>query len=447
MATTPNLGIELPTPGITTSWGSPLNPASGSTSGSGVNYVFNQFDAIFVGDGSGTSVGLNVGSGKTHLIASGGTFRAASGSTMLLGADGASGTVAGNTIRAGNASGSDTAGGNLTLAGGNSTGNAAGGSILMQVAAAGASSGTSANTLRTVLRVESTNRVGVNTGSTAPAVTLDVGAGGSSGSATAQQGIRLNGSSAGDGTQGGSLLTIANNGTSTGALGNYSSIMGGSTTYAADTTIASASTLRFFTGATIAGAVASNEKLRIGTSGELGIWDATLTPSAGINNGTSGQVLVSGGTGAAPAWKDTLSYLQYLAVPTVATTYVINNTVITSAFKQIQVIVNDLQQNSGSSRSLQIAISGNNGAAYSTVQTISNSVNSSSVSGVITIHNAALGSGSRLITSSVATENTSVFDVVDPSTSVTGSINNIKLSWNGSGSFLASGSVTVIGYN
>lgn len=441
MANTANLNITLPEPGVTTNWGNDTDPPSSSTS-AGVNYVINKIDAVFAAAGSGTSVGLQVGSGKTLLV--GGTFRAASGSSVIMGADGASGTVAGNAIRAGNASGSDTAGGSLTIQGGNSTGNAAGGSILMQVAAAGSSSGTSANTLRNVLRVENTNRVGVNTGSTAPAVTLDVGAGGSSGSATAQQGLRLNGSSAGDGTQGGSLLTIANNGTNTGAVGNYSAVMGGSTTYAADTTIASASTLRFFTGATIAGAVASNERLRLGTSGEIGLWDAG---TSAINNGTSGQVLVSSGTGAAPAWRDTLSYLQYLAVPTVATTYVINSSVITSAFKQIQVIVNDLGQSSGSNRSLQVSISGDNGGTYSTPQTISNSVDGSTVSGTITIQNAALSSGSRLITSSVATENTSVFNVTDPSTSVTGSINAIRLSWNGSGNFRASGSVTVIGYN
>ena len=442
MPVLPNTGIKIPEPGVTTNWGD--NTPYGATD-AGLNFSFTQVDNIFTAGGSGTSVGLQVGSGKTLLV--GGTFRAASGSSVIMGADGASGTVAGNTIRAGNASGTDTAGGNLTIQGGNSTGNAAGGSILMQVAAAGPSSGTGSNTLRNVLRVESTNRVGVNTGGTAPAVTLDVGAGGSSGSATAQQGIRLNGSSAGAGTQGGSLLTIANNGTNTGAVGNYSAVMGGSTTYAADTTIASASTLRFFTGATIAGAIASNERLRLGTAGEIGLWDATLGTPA-INNGASGQVLVSGGTGAAPAWKDTLSYLQYLAVPTAITTYVINSSVITSPFKQIQVIVNDISHNSSNSRNLQLSISGDNGFTYSSSITISNNItSSSSVSGVINIHNAALSSGSRLIQSSVSTENTTVFDVVDPTGSITGSINAIRLSWSSSQSFKAQGSVTVIGYN
>lgn len=442
MPTLPNTGIKIPEPGVTTNWGT--NTTYG-TDDAGLNYSFTQVDNLFAAAGSGTSVGLQVGSGKTLLL--GGTFRASSGSTVLMGADGASGTVAGNTIRAGNASGSDTAGGNLTLAGGNSTGNAAGGSILMQVAAAGASSGSSANTLRNVLRVESTNRVGVNTGSSAPSVTLDVGAGGSSGSATAQQGLRLNGSSAGDGTQGGALLTIANNGTNTGAMGNYSAVMGGSTAFEADATIASSGSLRFFTAATIAGATASDEKLRIGTAGEIGIWDETLDTPA-INNGEAGQSLVSGGDGVAPAWKSTLGYLLYQASVPVATTYVIDSTVITTPYKKLEVIYNDFGQTSGNSRRLQIQISGDNGSNYTTAQNISNNIDGSNVSGYININNAALSSGTRLFQGmcSVESENT-VYNIVNPSTSVSGSINAIKFLWNGSGSFRSGGTVTLIGYN
>ena len=376
MPVLPNTGIKIPDPGVTTNWGT--NTTYGSND-AGLNYSFTQIDNIFAAAGSGTSIGLQVGSGKTLLI--GGTLRAASGSTVLMGADGASGTVAGNTIRAGNASGSDTPGGDFTLAGGNSTGNAAGGSIFMQVAAAGPSSGSSANTLRNVLRVESTNRVGVNTGSTAPAVTLDVGAGGSSGSATAQQGLRLNGSSAGNGTQGGSLLTHANNGTNTGAVGNYSAVMGGSTTYAADTTIASASTLRFFTGATIAGATAANEKLRIGTSGEIGIWDAG---TSAINNGTAGQVLVSGGTGAAPVWGAATTTLiaPGTSVGT-GQTYTITDATITSKFKVLELYLVGLSSNNSSTLSIQISA---DGTTYSTLLAIGTTASSGAgISGIVKI--------------------------------------------------------------
>jgi hypothetical protein len=57
MAVTTNLHITLPTPSTTTSWGSASNPASGTTSGSGVNYVFNEMDKVFAAGGTGTPVG------------------------------------------------------------------------------------------------------------------------------------------------------------------------------------------------------------------------------------------------------------------------------------------------------------------------------------------------------------------------------------------------------
>jgi hypothetical protein len=434
----PNTGLRIPDPGVTTNWGT--NTTYGS-SDAGLNYAFTQIDNIFAAAGSGTSVGLQVGSGKTLLV--GGTFRAASGSTVIMGADGASGTVAGNTIRAGNASGSDTPGGSLTIAGGNSTGNAAGGSILMQVAAAGGSSGSSANTLRNVLRVESTNRVGVNTGSSAPAVTLDVGAGGSSGSATAQQVLRLNGSSAGDGTQGGSLLTIANNGTNTGAVGNYSAVMGGSTTYATDTTVASSSTLRFFTGATIAGATAANEKLRIGTSGEIGIWDVG---TSAINNGTAGQVLVSGGTGAAPVWGTSTTTLVAPGTSVgTGQTYTITNSTITAPYKVLELYLSDLSCNDNTT--LFIAISGNNGLAYTTQLNIGTLVNSvDGIRGVVKIVAADLTTGTRLISATTNTISNGSAVVYTQTPSVTtGYINNIQLDWNGSNLF-DRGTVALVGY-
>jgi hypothetical protein len=437
MPVLPNTGIKIPDPGVTTNWGT--NTTYGSND-AGLNYSFTQIDNIFAAAGSGTSIGLQVGSGKTLLI--GGTLRAASGSTVLMGADGASGTVAGNTTRAGNASGSDTPGGDFTLAGGNSTGNAAGGSIFMQVAAAGPSSGSSANTLRNVLRVESTNRVGVNTGSTAPAVTLDVGAGGSSGSATAQQGLRLNGSSAGNGTQGGSLLTIANNGTNTGAVGNYSAVMGGSTTYAADTTIASASTLRFFTGATIAGATAANEKLRIGTSGEIGIWDAG---TSAINNGTAGQVLVSGGTGAAPVWGAATTTLiaPGTSVGT-GQTYTITNATITSKFKVLELYLNDVGSNNASTLSIQIS---GDGVTYTTLFAIgSTAASNDEIFGVVKIVAADLLTGTRLISANTNKLTSGPASIFSQTVSVaTGYISFIRLDWSSTDVFDA-GTVALVGY-
>ena len=51
--------------------------------------------------------------------------------------------------------------------------------------------------------------------------------------------------------------------------------------------------------ALIFGTAGNNERFRIGTSGQLGI--------GGANYGTSGQVLTSGGSGAAPTWADAAS--------------------------------------------------------------------------------------------------------------------------------------------
>jgi hypothetical protein len=443
MTTTTNLGILLPTPGVTTNWG------QGATAG-GLNFVLQKIDDVFAADASGTPVGLFVDrdsatptpNPQTLKIGSYGTF--SSQGTNIFGLDGSSGGVLGNTIRAGNAiaGSNNTAGGNLTIAGGNSTGTAAGGSILMQVAAAGTISSDTLNTLRNVLRVESTNRVGVNTGSTAPAVTLDVGAGGSSGSATAQQALRLNGSSAGNGTQGGSLFTIANNGTNTGAVGNYSAVMGGSTTYAADTTVASASTLRFFTNATIAGATASNERLRLGTAGEIGVWDAG---TSAINNGTAGQVLVSGGTGAAASWgTSTKTLVAPGTSPGTGITYTITNSTITAPFKVLELYLNGVSSNSTSNLSIQIS---GDGTTYTTLFVIgSTTASSSGISGVVKIVGADTLTGTRLIsatTNQLASGAASIYSqtaVVD-----TGYVKYIRLDWNGSDVFDA-GTVALVGY-
>lgn len=437
MTTTTNLGIVLPTPGVTTNWGATTTP--------GLNFVIQQIDNVFAATGSGTPVGLFVNQDassnpQTLKIGTLGTFSSAG--TNLFGVDGASGTVAGNTIRSGNASGSDTVGGSLTISAGNSTGNAAGGSILMQVAAAGPSSGTGANTLRNVLRVESTNRVGVNTGSTAPAVTLDVGAGGASGSATAQQALRLNGSSAGDGTQGGSLFTIANNGTNTGAVGNYSAVMGGSTTYAADTTVASASTLRFFTNATIAGATASNERLRLGTAGEIGVWNAT---TSAIDNGTAGQVLVSGGPGAAASWGTSTKTL--LAPGTsvgTGQTYSITNSTITAPFKVLELYFNGVSANDSSNLSIQIS---GDGTTYTTLFAIGlTTVSGNGISGVVKIVGADTLTGTRLISATTNQLASGAASIYSQTADVnTGYVKYIRLDLSSTDVFDA-GTVALVGY-
>lgn len=70
MATTTNLAIEIPdVGGDNATWGNIANDA------------FQAFDNIFKSDGTGTSVGLNVGSGKTQTVA--GTLTATAGVVIL----------------------------------------------------------------------------------------------------------------------------------------------------------------------------------------------------------------------------------------------------------------------------------------------------------------------------------------------------------------------------
>lgn len=77
MGTTTNLGIEVPDVGAdNNTWGTIL-----------VTQTFAGLDAIFKSDGAGTSVGLNVGSGKTLALAGTGTVTGTlgcSGGTLVL---------------------------------------------------------------------------------------------------------------------------------------------------------------------------------------------------------------------------------------------------------------------------------------------------------------------------------------------------------------------------
>ena len=219
--------------------------------------------------------------------------------------------------------------------------------------------------------------------------------------------------------------------------------MGGSTTYAADTTIASASTLRFFTGATIAGATAANEKLRLGTSGEIGIWDAG---TSAINNGTAGQVLVSGGTGAAAAWgASTTTLLAPGTSVGTGQTYTITNATITTKFKVLELYLHELSQNSSSSN-LSIQISGD-GTTYTTLLPIG-SISSSglTISGIVKIAAADLLTGTRSIIATTNNGGSSAGNVFSQTPSVTtGYIDFIRLDWDGTDVFNG-GTVALIGY-
>lgn len=170
MANTPNLQIALPIPLTTTSWGSDTNPASGSTSGPGVNWVFNQFDDIFNKDGTGKSVGLNINvdafaNPQTLRIASGGTIKIEG--TFIAGTGEGGATPGEIVLRAANTgSGSptytDKTGANLRLQSGNGTGTGGSGNITFFTATPSTTGNTSL-TMSERMRIDTSGNVNIAT--------------------------------------------------------------------------------------------------------------------------------------------------------------------------------------------------------------------------------------------------------------------------------------------
>lgn len=136
--TTANLGLTLPTPNVDTGWGSTLNTD------------FTTIDNLFSSNGTGTSIGLQVGSGKTLVL----------GGTMVLGSGDGTGTVTAPTIRGAARTGTNATGANLTIDAPNGTGTGGSGSIIFRTAPAG-SSGSTADTMRNVLEIGSNGSVSI----------------------------------------------------------------------------------------------------------------------------------------------------------------------------------------------------------------------------------------------------------------------------------------------
>lgn len=227
--TTANLSLTLPTPNVDTGWGSTLNTD------------FTLIDNLFAAGGTGTSVGLNVGSGKTLGISG----------TLLLGSGDGTGTTVAPTIRGAARTGTNSAGANLTIDAANGTGTGGSGSFIFRTAPAGAA-GTLANTFQNSLVINSAGYVGIGTSS--PTALLDINS-----ATTSDMRLSVSGS------------TKAN--------------FYATTAEAVLLTVPSIP-LTFGTNNT--------ERLRIGTAGQIGI--------AGANYGTAGQVITSNGSGSSVSW-------------------------------------------------------------------------------------------------------------------------------------------------
>lgn len=150
--TTANLGLTLPTPNVDSGWGSTLNTD------------FTLLDDLFAANGSGTSVGLQVGTGKT--LNAGGTIIA--GGTVILGSGDATNTVTAPTIRGAARTGTNAAGANLTIDASNGTGTGGSGSIIFRTAPAG-TTGSVANTMATTMEIKNNGTVEVAGGNISPA--------------------------------------------------------------------------------------------------------------------------------------------------------------------------------------------------------------------------------------------------------------------------------------
>lgn len=229
--TTANLSLTLPTPNVDTGWGSTLNTD------------FTLIDNLFAAGGTGTSVGLNVGSGKTLGISG----------TLLLGSGDGTGTTAAPTIRGAARTGTNSVGANLTIDAANGTGTGGSGSLIFRTAPAGAA-GTLANTFQNSLVINSAGYVGIGTSS--PNALLDINS-----ATTPDMRLSVSGS------------TKAN--------------FYATTAEAVLLTVPSIP-LTFGTNNT--------ERLRIGTAGQIGI--------AGANYGTAGQVITSNGSGSSVSWNN-----------------------------------------------------------------------------------------------------------------------------------------------
>jgi hypothetical protein len=141
---TANLNLTLPTPDFSTGWGGTLNTD------------FQLIDDVFAAAGSGTSVGINVGSGKTANV--GGTLVA--GGTFILGSGDTTATVTAPIIRGAARTGTNAAGANITISAANGTGMGGSGKIIFQTAPV-AGTGPAPNSLASVFELNSAGAIGI----------------------------------------------------------------------------------------------------------------------------------------------------------------------------------------------------------------------------------------------------------------------------------------------
>lgn len=277
--------------------------------GGTLNTDFTIIDSIF--SSTGTAVSMNVGSGKTLAVSG----------TLLLGSGDGTSSLDTPTIRGPAAVGTNIAGPTIIVKAANGTGTGGSGDIRFQTAPAG-TSGSAANDFQNILSLNSSGRVGILT-------------------ATPQDDLELKTSTAVNtfirvtNTQSESVFASAQFGvTASGSVRLYNK-------YNSD--------LKFGTN--------DIERFSIGSAGQFGIG---ATPSYG----TSGQVLTSAGSGAAPTWETPDSGITAPASVNLAGASTGNITGISTDAKIIFVVLNRIRISNTQDALIQIGSSSIESTGY-----------------------------------------------------------------------------------
>lgn len=264
---TANLSLALPQVDFDAGWGTTLNS----------DFVL--IDDIFTAEGTGTSVGVNIGSGKKLVI----------GGSLILGSGDATNSVTAPTIRGAAETGSNAVGANLTIKASNGTGSGGSGDIIFQTAAPQTSSST-ANSFQNTLVLKASGNVGLNTNS--PSGILDVY--GSNSQSTDNWAYVRGGNTE---TKEPVFTSPLTNGNGFAFGTNYEGDKEANIVW--DQTLASTQYMSIskLSGTTV------TEQLRLNASGSIGL--------AGANYGTAGQVLTSNGNAAAASWENSKAFTEF----------------------------------------------------------------------------------------------------------------------------------------
>jgi hypothetical protein len=287
---TANLHLALPQVDVDAGWGTTLNND------------FDLIDDLFNAAGDGTSIGLNVGTGKTLTI----------GGEMVLGTGDDTNTVTAPVIRGAARTGTNVAGTNLTIQAANGTGNGGSGNIIFQTAAPSGGSGSSASNLSDTLVINANKDIGIAV--SAPTSRLHVRDDSNS--------LNVIGQFQNKNTQASASGILAFINSNTELVDNRYAYMGARTTGAGQNG-------NYLVFGTNTNGGTPTERMRIASTGAVGF--------DGDNYGTAGQVLTSAGDAAVPTWEDSAAFTAYSSA-SLSAAATATFTGISSAAESLQIV-------------------------------------------------------------------------------------------------------------